>query len=408
MITKESVLYNLKHLSQLVFEVTEKCNLNCKYCGLSSFYEGNSERRGENLPFRKAQLIIDYLYSLRECPWEADYPLNIGFYGGEPLLNMRLIRLIVSYMEHINFTKVSYGITTNGMLLDKNIDYLVKNKFQLLISLDGDQFQNSYRMDSNGRESFRRVVRNVKLLQDEFPNYFKKYVQFNAVLHNRNSIEEIYSFIKNQFNKIPFVIPLNKVGVSRERIDEFNIMYRNVSQSFVEIENRGKIESEMFSIVPQIANLSEYIFHNIRNIYNDFNDLIFENMSKTVNGTGTCSPFSKKMFITVDGKILQCERISHDFVLGQITDDHVQMDINNIAEKQNYYNSKCKVQCQRCYFKNNCPQCVYNIQDIQDENSKCSEFCSKKQFYEYIRKTKSYLRENPHYYERIQKKLIRR
>lgn len=32
------------------------------------------------LPFHKAQLIIDYLFSLRTRPSKTDYPLSIGFY----------------------------------------------------------------------------------------------------------------------------------------------------------------------------------------------------------------------------------------------------------------------------------------------------------------------------------------
>src|SRR5690554_268030 len=406
--TKESILYNIKHLSQLVFEVTDACNLNCKYCGLNSLYKNNSERKGKKLPFYKAKLIIDYLFSLRERPRNTDYPLNLGFYGGEPLLNMKLIKQIVSYLGNINFTKATYGMTTNGMLLNKHLDYLVQDKFQLLISLDGDKFHHSYRVDHKEKNSFERVVKNIQLIKKEFPEYFKEFVQFNTVLHDRNNVEEVYNFIKKLFDKIPFIIPLKKVGVHEDRITEFKLMYRSVSESFMQSKNRKEIEHEMFSIVPQVSNLNEYIFHNIRNIFHDFNDLIFDSLSKTTKLTGTCSPFSKKMFIAADGKILQCEKIAHDFVLGQIMNDHVEIDLDSIAEKQNYYISKCKDQCKRCYFKDNCPQCIYNIQDIRSEIPKCSDYCSEKHFAEYKNITISYLRENPQYYERILKELTRK
>lgn len=406
--TEESILYNLRHLSQLVFEVTDACNLNCKYCGLGSLYESYNGKNAKNLPFHKAQLIIDYLFSLRERPGKTDYPLSIGFYGGEPLLNMELIKQIVSYLDDYKFTKATYGMTTNGMLLNKYIEYLIKNKFQLLISLDGDEFNHSYRVDHKDKNSFKRVIKNIKLLQKKFPEYFKEYVQFNAVLHNRNSVEEVYGFVKKQFDKIPFIIPLKEVGINKEKVTEFNLMYRSVSQSFMQSKNCNKIESEMFSIVPQISNLSDYIFHNIRNIFHDLNDLIFDSLSKTTKLTGTCSPFSKKMFITTDGKILQCERIAHDFVLGQIMNDHVEMNMRSIAEKQNFYISKCKDQCKKCYLKNSCPQCIYNIQDIRNEKLKCSDFCTEKSYAEYKNMTMSYLRENPQYYERILKELTRK
>jgi uncharacterized protein len=44
----------------LVFEVTDKCNLKCKYCGYAELYGGYDERVGKDLLFFKAQAIIDY------------------------------------------------------------------------------------------------------------------------------------------------------------------------------------------------------------------------------------------------------------------------------------------------------------------------------------------------------------
>jgi uncharacterized protein len=42
-INREMILYQLLHLKQLVFEVTDACNLRCKYCAYSDFYEGYDE-----------------------------------------------------------------------------------------------------------------------------------------------------------------------------------------------------------------------------------------------------------------------------------------------------------------------------------------------------------------------------
>lgn len=76
--------YNLIHLPQLVFEVTDACNLRCKYCGYSELYVGYDEREGLNFPFHKAKLIIDYLHSLWKTSYDSDVirPMNIGFYSG--------------------------------------------------------------------------------------------------------------------------------------------------------------------------------------------------------------------------------------------------------------------------------------------------------------------------------------
>lgn len=61
-ITKEDIEQNLINLRQLVFEVTDSCNLRCKYCGYADLYEGYDKRENLYFPFRRAQLLIDYLY----------------------------------------------------------------------------------------------------------------------------------------------------------------------------------------------------------------------------------------------------------------------------------------------------------------------------------------------------------
>lgn len=66
---------------------------------------------------------------------------------GEPLLNPQFIKEVISYLqERKSSLKFSYTMTTNGISLDKYIDYLIEKGFDLLISLEG----NSYRVYKNG------------------------------------------------------------------------------------------------------------------------------------------------------------------------------------------------------------------------------------------------------------------
>lgn len=60
-ISKDVVHQNLINLRQLVFEVTDNCNLHCKYCAYAELYQGFDPRRNVDLPFHKAKLTIDYL-----------------------------------------------------------------------------------------------------------------------------------------------------------------------------------------------------------------------------------------------------------------------------------------------------------------------------------------------------------
>lgn len=399
------VEYNLIHLKQLVFEVTDSCNLRCKYCGYAELYQGYDERKDKMLPFEKAQLIIDYLHGL----WEKNYvkgtsfPVSISFYGGEPLLNVPLIKQIISYLESLDFVgkKYFYNMTTNAMLLDKYMDFIVEKEIRLLISLDGDEDGQSYRVDHSGKNSFSRVIRNIKLLQEKHPYYFDKLVQFNAVLHNRNSVEKTYRFIKNNFNKSPRIIPLNNSGIKDNKKDEFFNTFRNVSESLKQAHNCEALETEMFISAPNVSQLANYIFFETNNVYDTYNDLLINKSKMPILPTGTCTPFSKKMFITVNGKIIPCERIDHNFAMGCINDESIDLNYEYIADRHNSFVSKYTKQCKVCGLSKRCIQCVYQIDDIRANQTKCISFCQiKKQSQKKIEQW-AYLRKHPEVYQRI-------
>lgn len=95
------------NLPQLVFEVTDNCNLNCSYCGYGKLYQGYDPRKKRNLSFKKACNTIDYLARL----WKENIndsmsqQLTIGFYGGEPLINIKLIKELIQYIESLSISE---------------------------------------------------------------------------------------------------------------------------------------------------------------------------------------------------------------------------------------------------------------------------------------------------------------
>lgn len=60
-ISSEQIYDALANLPQLVFEVTDACNLKCKYCIYGEFYEDHDVRENSMLPIDKAIRLIDYL-----------------------------------------------------------------------------------------------------------------------------------------------------------------------------------------------------------------------------------------------------------------------------------------------------------------------------------------------------------
>ena len=91
-------------------------------------------------------------------------------------------------------------MTTNGVLLNKHMDFLVKHNFEVMISLDGGKHNNSYRVFHNGKSSFEVIIKNLNLLKSTYPDFFEK-VAYNAVLHNRNSVTEVYNYFKKKLVK---------------------------------------------------------------------------------------------------------------------------------------------------------------------------------------------------------------
>ena len=402
--------YSLANLKQLVFEVTDACNLRCKYCAYADLYEGYDQRENLKLPFQKAKLIIDYLYEYWEKRYciEVNDPITIGFYGGEPLLNVPFIQQVINYIESLNpiGKKFHYNMTTNAILLDRYMDFLAENEFRLLISLDGDEKGQSYRVDTKGKNSFDKVLANIQLLRSKYPSYFEHYVMFNSVLHNRNEVESTYRFIKDKFGKEPMISPLNNSGVRKDKLQEFYQAYQNVATSIQKANNCEALKNELFIKSPETGALVNYIYHHTGNVFNDYNDLLLGREGSSFPPSGTCIPFSKKMFITVKGRILQCEKIDHEFALGQITNKKVELNLEQAARQHNKYTFRYMNQCKTCAAKQLCTQCVYQIDDIHDKTSKCYSYYSATQHEKQKEYYMDHLDKHPELYNIILKEVV--
>lgn len=405
-----TVKYNLIKLNHIVFEVTDECNLECKYCGYGPLYYGYDSRLRKKLEVKTAKVLLKYLAKI----WEENIDdslidrLTVGFYGGEPLLNMTFIEEIVAFCKQSDVTgkKFYFNMTTNAMLLDRYMDFLVSNEFNLLISLDGNEQNQAFRLDKAGNNSFKRVYNNVIKLRYKYPDYFKKYVNFNAVLHKKNSVHDVFNFFMDNFEKIPNIAPLNTSGIRPEKIQEFKESYLNiVEQSFLDAPDCEAIEQKMFKS-PRIIALTSY-FHKLSgNVFDDYNTLMFNKYEAKKIPTATCLPFFRKLFLSVNGKILPCERIKQEFSLGQVQEDIVEIDYQRIADIHNEYIFKFEKQCNVCANKFTCQQCVYRIDDLKSDHPICKTFRKEKELQEAVKKNLEFLAEHPRYYEKVMNEII--
>lgn len=409
-IAAEDIRNAIVNLKQLVFEVTDMCNLACKYCAYGDMYFGYDKRQDSFLSIDKGKAIIDYLFSI----WDTRAPIAmapstyISFYGGEPLLNMDFIKAIVDYIQSKdNIRQFTFSMTTNGLLLDRHIEFLVSNKFNILLSLDGNQKENGHRQTHAGSSSFEKVFTNVKMVQREYPSYFQEHVHFNTVLHNLNSVESAYKFFLNEFGKETTISELNTSNIRRDKTEEFFNLYKNKVESISSSSIRNVLENNLLMGNPQTHDLLIFLHKYSGNVYKDYSDLFVNPSSQHYIPTGTCIPFGKKMFVTVNGKILPCEKISQDFVLGMIDGaNNVHLDFEGIANNFNNLLGKVQGQCSSCYRKKSCIQCIYNMTDVEKTCPKCQGYMTQAAFNQYAGSCLTYLYEHPELYNRLLRDVI--
>lgn len=318
-INADLIRHSLCNTAQITFEVTDSCNLSCEYCAYGKLYSDYDQRENKMMPIKFATNIIDYMIEL----WESNHNsfndnLHISFYGGEPTLNMNFIEKIVDYIKSRHIKKhCTFNMTTNGILLDRYMDYFVANDFVLLISLDGNKDANAYRKRNDGTESFEKVISNIDKLQKQYPDYFKNKVNFNSVLHNKNSIDSIYSFIKGRYDKIPHIGDVNDIGIREEMKDHFLHIYRNSYESFAGNDDYGMIEKDMFLKSPTYHSATLFLMNNSDFKYDNYNELLYGKKRKKLYLQEHVSLSQKKSLLLSMVRYCHVNALDTNFIWGQ-------------------------------------------------------------------------------------------
>lgn len=284
------------------------------------------------------------------------------------------------------------------------MDFLVDNNFYLLISLDGDEKNNVYRTYPNGKKAYKEIYINSVALKNKYPDYFENQVNFSAVLHNKNSVLEIYQFFKENFGKKPQIAELSPSGINPKFIDEFNQTYKNYFEGFEDEKKCSEIEKDIFASHPLVTSTRETIFRYSGYVFRKFSDLLSLQEFKYMP-TGTCMPFSRRIYVTAKGKILPCERIGHQYALGHLYRDKVEINFQRIAEMYNKYLGKLKNKCNLCYKIDGCSRCIFYL-DLEKDNPSCDAFTDHRRFASEFSLAMSYLEKNPTSYARIMKEII--
>ena len=141
-------------IRHIALNVAERCNMRCSYC-----YAGEGDYGSNTLmSFDTASRAIRYFSRRGE-------PLHVSFFGGEPLLNFKLITEIVEWCEREKIS-CSYSITTNALLLnERHIEFFKRHSISMKISYDGKETQPLQRKAIDPMEKNLEIEHKFNLLE---------------------------------------------------------------------------------------------------------------------------------------------------------------------------------------------------------------------------------------------------
>ena len=147
--------------SAVYFNPTDRCNLDCAYC----YIPREIRKNGAHMPEQKIMEALALLKKYFKKTVPKGRKPQIVFHGAEPLLNRDAVfAAIEKYGDDYNF-----GVQTNATLLDDEaIEFLIKNKCGVGISVDGPDAKTGdrHRKDWKGAGTFAKASSVIEKLKD--------------------------------------------------------------------------------------------------------------------------------------------------------------------------------------------------------------------------------------------------
>lgn len=340
------------YTQQLVLNITEDCNMRCKYCYLSETYKHTRNRTSEFMSEETAIKSLDYFFELirQISKFNPGKKCAITFYGGEALLNFPVIKKSIEYAKSNCPVTPMFNITTNGTLLCGEIaDYLVKNEVAISVSLDGSREEHDRnRVDAMKNGTFDTIIRNIKALKRKYPDYHK--INLTCVYDYNSDLEENDDFFAQE-EELPLV------GMVSPVVENGTDYYQQFSE--LQIDTFRKKYSAM---------LEKYISHKIHNEkMSSYLEMLLEMqlvgvLMKIRGGdqrlpvipyTGTCIP-GMKISVRPDGKFDMCEKINGTMPIGDIENG---IDVEAVSEIIKSYNNIVTSDCYKCPINRQCGIC---------------------------------------------------
>jgi radical SAM protein with 4Fe4S-binding SPASM domain len=301
----------------LVFHITGKCNLNCKYCYASPY-------DAINLEDEKIKHIL----------FDA---LNLGtkhviLSGGEPFLHPGIYGLI----KYANNIGLKIHITSNGTLIDDtNVEFLKSVDAMVTISLDGScaEINDPIR----GKGSYESAINAIDELVDANVPTSMRMTLIKDNLH------DVENYIKLALDKdvdrciIERVTAIDEIPQSRKLEPSYSDLY------------------ETFKLMFSYKNENELNIGSNDPLWLLFNEDIIKKHTKTDHICGGCTAGVASITINPDLKITPCPRLP--VTAGDLNENSFEDIWFNSNVLQDLRNRDLFKGCSKCSYKYICGGC---------------------------------------------------
>lgn len=293
--------------------VTHNCNLNCVYC--YQHHDTHSRMTRET-----AHKCIDWIFD--NIP-SGMSEVEIGFIGGEPLLEFDLIKDIVSYTCSVpRETKYIFYATTNGTVLSEDMkEWFTTHKsiFVLALSLDGNKDSHNY----NRSKSFDKI---------DFDFFLKNYPEQSVKM----TLSEFS--VQHLAENIKFVHSMGFKYIGGVNLSEGSFDWSD--EKYIQV------------LIPQLKELVEfYVEHSDYPLNQMFDKKINFCESTKKERRKWCGIGEGAVFFDVDGEKYPCPFVTPmTFSAEEIS----QMRETDYSEANNFTDEEC---FSSCYIYPICPTC---------------------------------------------------
>ena len=192
---------------------TLACNYSCVYC-----FEKDKICQNDFMTTETADEIISFI-KRRYSDHKFSKPLKIKWFGGEPLINMDIIRYISKELISNNI-KFSAKLYTNGRLLTKDLALELKElgvTDDVVIPIDG--LAPTYAMLKGCKEEdFYRTVQNIKDTED----ILRIIIHFNVSETTKADVEPLMELLRDEYKIKSSIKTVNVAPQNTDTVTDYN------------------------------------------------------------------------------------------------------------------------------------------------------------------------------------------